>query len=248
MTRELSAWLTTPRTNPEIRERVRTYDGAPQDPNMPLLCARTLRAATSSSRPPATGATRRRNARFVLDPRPLPDPEDAGGARPHPLPRGLRAGVQARRRRLGGRRPARLPVAPRRDRLLPGRAGPRAARPARPAAPARGHAAPAALPRHWDQPLLAYADRDRIIPPEVAAAEAHAQRRLRRSPSTAASSPAGRWTAPTLDDHAARRLPARRGRGGGPAHRPLLRARARPPRGRRELTRNCPKPRRPNGR
>ena len=36
---------------------------------------------------------------------------------------------------------------------------------------------PVRLLARWDQALLAYADRERIIPPEVAAAEAHAQRR-----------------------------------------------------------------------
>ena len=75
--RELGEWLREPRTNVEIRERIATYDGAPPDPNMPLLYARTLLPLTFL--PPA-GHWRdtTRNARFVLDPRPLPDPEDAG--------------------------------------------------------------------------------------------------------------------------------------------------------------------------
>ena len=30
--RELAGWLPTPRTNPEIRERVASYEGAPEDP------------------------------------------------------------------------------------------------------------------------------------------------------------------------------------------------------------------------
>jgi hypothetical protein len=74
---DLGAWLKTPRGNAEIRERVQGYAGAPQDANVPLLLARTFLALTFV--PPA-GHWRdsTRNATFVLDPRPLPDPEAAG--------------------------------------------------------------------------------------------------------------------------------------------------------------------------
>ena len=75
---DLATYLATPRTNLEIRERMSTYDGAPPDPNMPLLYARTLLPLTFFCRPPGTGAIRRRNVRFVLDPRPLPDPNRLG--------------------------------------------------------------------------------------------------------------------------------------------------------------------------
>ena len=69
---DLTAFLKTPRTNVELRERIATHDGAPPDPNMPLLYARTLLPLV----PPARRALARRAARprFVLDPRPLPDP------------------------------------------------------------------------------------------------------------------------------------------------------------------------------
>jgi hypothetical protein len=73
---DLIAYLRTPRTNVELRDRIATHEGAPPDPNMPLLYARTLLPLTFL--PPA-GHWRdsTRNARFVLDPRPLPDQQDA---------------------------------------------------------------------------------------------------------------------------------------------------------------------------
>ena len=73
---DLTAFLKTPRTNVELRARIATHDGAPPDPNMPLLYARTLLPLTFL--PPAGHwHDTTRKARFVLDPRPLPDPEAA---------------------------------------------------------------------------------------------------------------------------------------------------------------------------
>src|SRR3954454_24833344 len=34
--RELTPWLVTPRSNAEIRDRMRGYEGAPEDPNWPI--------------------------------------------------------------------------------------------------------------------------------------------------------------------------------------------------------------------
>jgi hypothetical protein len=102
VTAELSEWFRTPRTNPHIRERVRRYDGVTPDPWTAVIFARTLVPLVQL--PPAGHWNDGRRAEFVLDPRPLPAPEDAGAL------------VLAR------------------------------------------------YLAHWDQPLLAYADRDRIIP------------------------------------------------------------------------------------
>jgi hypothetical protein len=164
--RELGEWLRTPRSNPEIRERVMAYDGAPQDPNWPVLMARTLLPLVFQ--PPA-GHWRdtTRNVRFVLDPRPLPDPEQAAAL---VLTRYLEAFGPATRRDAA----AWAGVAQRdfpwdkvqtvdyRDEhgamLLD--------LPDRPLPPPDTHLPPRFL-GNWDQPLLAYAERDRIIPPEI---------------------------------------------------------------------------------
>ena len=164
--RELGEWLREPRTNVEIRERLGTYDGAPPDPNMPLLYARTLLPLTFL--PPA-GHWRdtTRKARFVHDPRPLPDPEDAGAL---VLTRYLTAfGPAAKRDAAAWAGVAqrdfpwqRVETVSYRDEQgrelldLPGQ----------PLPPADTKLPPRFL-GNWDQPLLAYADRDRIIPPEV---------------------------------------------------------------------------------
>jgi len=67
---ELGAWLGEPRTNDEIRERVRRYDGVAADPWTPVIFARTLLPLVQL--PPAGFWSDRRRASFVLDPRPLP--------------------------------------------------------------------------------------------------------------------------------------------------------------------------------
>ena len=169
VTAELRPWFQRePRTNAEIREHVGDYDGFPQDPNMPVLLVRTLLPLVQL--PPAGHwADTRRATRFALDPRPLPDPADAAAL---VLERYLAAFGPASRRDVAawsgvaqrdfawervetvtyedehGTELLDLPGAP-----LP---------PADTALPPRFLA-------HWDQPLLAYADRGRIMAPEIQA-------------------------------------------------------------------------------
>ena len=163
---DLTEFLKTPRTNVELRERIATHEGAPPDPNMPLLYARTLLPLTFL--PPA-GHWRdsTRNARFVLDPRPLPDQRQAAAL---VLTRYLTAFGPASRKDVAdwaGVAQREFPweavatVAYRDEKGrelidLPGQ----------PLPPAKTKLPPRLL-GNWDQPLLAYADRDRIIPPEL---------------------------------------------------------------------------------
>ena len=116
-------------------------------------------------------------AASCVDPRPLPDPDDAATL---VLERYLGAFGPASQRDVAAWAawPARLRQAWERLNTVAYRDGGHGAvRPARPAAAARLHAAAGALLARWDQALLAHADRDRIIPPELRAAEAHAERR-----------------------------------------------------------------------
>ena len=176
---DLGAYLHEPRTNMEIRERIATHAGAPPDPNMPLLYARTLLPLTFL--PPA-GHWRdtTRKARFVLDPRPLPDPEDAGAL---VLTRYLEAFGPAAKRDVAAWAGVaqrefpweRVQTVSYRDEKgrelldLPA-----------PAAPARRDPAPAALPRQLG-PAAAGLRRPRPDhPARGAAAEAHALRRHAR--------------------------------------------------------------------
>ena len=155
-----------------------------------------------------------RDARFVLDPRPLPDPEDAGAL---VLTRYLDAfGPAAKRDVAAWAGVAQRDFAWQRVETVTYRdeQRPRAARPPGRAAPPAHTPLPPRFLANWDQPLLAYKDRDRIIPPEVQPLKLTLSGD-RRSPSTAASPPAGRWTAPQLTitphtDFAARRGRARR--------------------------------------
>jgi len=164
---ELGAWLTEPRTNDEIRERVCRYDGVSADPWTPVIFARTLLPLVQL--PPAGFWRDRRRPSFVLDPRPLPDPDEAATV---VLARYLAAFGPASRRDVAAwagvtQRDfvaawSRLPVISFRDAAgtelldLPGRPLP----PATTRLPVR-------LLANWDQPLLAYADRERIIPSEL---------------------------------------------------------------------------------
>jgi hypothetical protein len=165
--RELAEWLREPRTNVEIRERVGTYDGAPPDPNMPLLYVRTLLPLTFL--PPA-GHWRdtTRKARFVVDPRPLPDPEDAGelvlrrylAAFGPAAKRDVAAWAGVAQRDFPWERVETVSYRDEQGREL-------LDLPGLPLPPPDTHLPPRFL-GNWDQPLLAYADRERIIPPEVA--------------------------------------------------------------------------------
>ena len=165
---ELGAWLTEPRTNEEIRERVRTsYDGDFDEPWLPIIFARTLLPLVQL--PPAGHWDDRRRPSFVIDPRPLPDPVEAATL---VLARYLAAFGPASRRDVAAWSGVaqldfagaweRLPVVSYHDERgtvlldLPDQPLPPASTPL-----------PVRLLSNWDQPLLAHADRERIIPAEI---------------------------------------------------------------------------------
>jgi hypothetical protein len=165
---DLGAWLREPRTNTEIRERVGRYDGVADDAWTPIIFARTLLPLVQL--PPAGFWDDKRRPTFFLDPRPLPDPADAAAL---VLRRYLAAFGPARRRDVAAWSGVaqrdfagaweRVTTVSYRDEHgnelldLPDQPLPPASTPL-----------PPRLLAHWDQPLLAYADRERIIPPEVA--------------------------------------------------------------------------------
>jgi Winged helix DNA-binding domain len=166
---ELGAWLSEPRTNGEIREHVwERYDGVPDFSYAPLIFARTLLPVIQL--PPAGyyDDTRRKTA-FVMDPRPRPDPVDAAAL---VIRRYLAAFGPAQRRDVAGWAGVaqsdfaaaweRVETVSYRDEhgrvLLDLPDGP---------LPPESTPLPPRLLGHWDQPLLAYADRDRIMPPEL---------------------------------------------------------------------------------
>ena len=169
VTAELGRWLREPRTNDEIRERVGRYDGVAQDPWAPVIFARTLLPLVQL--PPAGFWGDRRRPAFVVHPEPLPD---ADAAATLVLRRYLAAFGPAGRRDVAAwagvaqrdfaEACRRLPVVAMRDESgaelldLPDAPLPPAATPL-----------PVRLLAHWDQPLLAYADRARILAPEVEA-------------------------------------------------------------------------------
>jgi hypothetical protein len=167
VTAELGGWLAEPRTNEEIRERVWRYDGVTEDPWTPIMFARTLLPLVQL--PPAGFWDDTRRSSFVIDARSLPDPGDAAAVVLH---RYLAAFGPASRRDVAAwagvaQRDfaaawSRLPIVSYRDErgveLLDLSEGP---------LPPASTRLPVRLLAHWDQPLLAYADRDRIIPPDV---------------------------------------------------------------------------------
>ena len=103
---ELGAWLTEPRTNEEIRERVRRYEGVTDeswtaDPLRPHPApARPAPAGRALGRPPPAELRRR--------PATAARPRRRGHAGAVALPGRVRAREPARRRRVGRRRAARL--------------------------------------------------------------------------------------------------------------------------------------------
>ncbi len=164
---DLAAWLSEPRTNEEIREQVRQYGGVGDGEWSQVMFARTLVPLVQL--PPAGFWRERRRPRFVIDMRPLPAADEAATL---VLRRYLAAFGPASRRDA-----AAWAGVPQRDfaaawaRLrtvsfgdekgielfdLPGRPLPPASTPL-----------PVRLLARWDQPLLAYADRERIVPLEV---------------------------------------------------------------------------------
>lgn len=166
ITAELSAWFAEPRSNRQVRERVGAYDGVEDTPWAPVMFARSLLPLVQL--PPAGHWDDPRRAQFILHPRPLPSPEAAAA---HVLIRYLDAFGPASRRDAAAWAGVaqrdfpwqRLdPVSYRDERGtelldLPGRP-----------LPPPDTELPVRLLAHWDQPLLAYKDRERIIPPELA--------------------------------------------------------------------------------
>ena len=166
---ELGAWLSEPRTNTEIRDHVRAYDGVGDDAFSPIWFARVLLPVIQL--PPAGfyGDPRRKTA-FVADPRPRPDPTAAAELA---IRRYLAAFGPAQKRDVAawaGTAQAdfagaweHIETVSYRDEQgrelldLPGLPLPPADTPL-----------PPRLLGHWDQALLAYQDRERIIPPEIA--------------------------------------------------------------------------------
>jgi hypothetical protein len=165
---ELGAWLSQPRTNADIREHVGRYEGVTDELWTPVIFARTLLALVQL--PPAGHWQDNRRPSFVVDPRPLPDPAEAATL---VLARYLAAFGPASRRDVAAWAGVaqrdfatafeRLETVSYRDEqgteLLD--------LPDQPLPPASTRL-PVRLLARWDQPLLAYADRERIIPPEVA--------------------------------------------------------------------------------
>jgi hypothetical protein len=166
---ELGAWLSQPRTNEEIRERVGRYEGVTDEMWTPIIFARTLLPLVQL--PPAGHWSDRRRPSFVVDPRPRPEPADAATL---VLTRYLAAFGPAGRRDVAtwagvAQRDfadawGRLDTVEYRDEQgaalfdLPGQPLPPASTPL-----------PPRLLAHWDQSLLAHADRERIFAPDVQA-------------------------------------------------------------------------------
>lgn len=164
---ELAAWLREPRTNADIRERVAGYEGVTADEWTPVIFARTLLPLVQL--PPAGFWRRNRRPTFVVDPRPLPDPAEAA--------------TLVLARYLGAFGPASLRdaaawagVAQRDFAAAVEHIGTVSYRdergvelldlPGAPLPPAKTRL-PVRLLARWDQVLLAYADRARILPAEL---------------------------------------------------------------------------------
>jgi hypothetical protein len=169
VTAELVAWLGEPRTNEEIRERVGRYEGVTDERWAPVNFARNLLPLVQL--PPAGSWADRRRPSFVVDRRARPDPDEAATL---VLSRYLAAFGPASRRdaaawagvaqRDFSAAWARLETVAFRDEQgtelldLPGQPLPPASTPL-----------PPRLLAHWDQALLAHADRERIFAPDVQA-------------------------------------------------------------------------------
>jgi hypothetical protein len=161
---ELGAWLAEPRTNDEIRERVRRYEGVTAEPWTPVIFARILLPLVQL--PPAGFWRGRPRPSFVVDPRPRPDPLAASTL---VLSRYLAAFGPASRRDVAAWAGVAqidfadawrsLPSVTYRDEHgaelfdLPDQPLPPASTPL-----------PVRLLARWDQALLAHADRERIVP------------------------------------------------------------------------------------
>jgi len=167
VTAELARFLCEPRSNGEIREHVLRYEGVIDDAYRPIFFARTLLPLVQL--PPAGYWRDRTRPRFVLDRRPLPEPADAATL---VLERYLAAFGPASKRDAAAWAGVaqrdfaaaweRLPTVAYRDEsgveLLD--------LPDQPLPPASTRL-PVRLLARWDQALLAYDDRERIIPSEL---------------------------------------------------------------------------------
>lgn len=164
---QLGAWLTEPRTNDDVRERVGRYEGVPDDPWGPVSFARTLLPLVQLA--PAGFRRNRKRPSFIVDPRPLPDPAEAAEL---VLARYLAAfGPASRRDAAAWAGVAQRDFAEAFDRLTTVAYRDEHGRqlfdlPDQPLPPASTKL-PVRFLARWDQPLLAYADRERIIPLEV---------------------------------------------------------------------------------
>jgi hypothetical protein len=166
---ELCAFLHEPRSNNDIRDYVvGRYEGIPTDHEWhAVMFARSLLPLVHL--PPAGFWRERRRPRFAVDPRPLPDPDDAAtlvlerylGAFGPASKRDAAAWAGVAQRDFAAAW-ERLPTVSNRDEkgveLLD--------LPEQPLPPASTRL-PVRFLARWDQVLLAYADRDRIIPPEL---------------------------------------------------------------------------------
>jgi Winged helix DNA-binding domain len=167
VTAELREWLAEPRTNDEIRARVREYDGVTAEPWTAVIFARTLLPLVQL--PPAGYWSDARRPRFAVDPRPLPDPADAAAL---VLERYLAAfGPASRRDVAAWAGVAQRDFAPAWERLetvsyRDERGGELLDLPGQPLPPPTTRL-PVRLLARWEQPLLAYADRERILPAEL---------------------------------------------------------------------------------
>jgi len=167
VTADLGAWLTEPRTNDEISERVGSYEGVPDDPWGPVGFARTLLPLVQL--PPAGYRRNRERPSFIVDPRPLPDPVAAAAL---VLSRYLAAfGPASRRDAASWAGVAQRDFAEAFEQLTTVSYHDEHDKelfdlPDQPLPPASTRL-PVRFLARWDQPLLAYADRERIIPLEV---------------------------------------------------------------------------------
>jgi Winged helix DNA-binding domain len=167
VTAELTAWLAEPRTNTEIRERVAGYGVTGGHEWVAVMFARNLLPLIQL--PPAGYWRERGRPSFVVDPRPLPDPVEAATL---VLGRYLAAfGPASRRDVAAWAGVAQRDFAGAWERLpLVTHRGEDGAElldlPRRPLPPESTPLPPRFLSR-WEQPLLAYADRARIIPTPI---------------------------------------------------------------------------------
>jgi hypothetical protein len=168
VTEELTAWFAEPRSNGEIRERIKRFPGVPDDQWSSVLMARTLLPLIQL--PPAGAWDDNRRALFVADPRPRPEPADAATL---VLERYLRAFGPASKQDVaswaGATQRDFAPGFERLDLVVHHDESGRALYdlPDAPLPPEETPLPPRLL-GHWDQVLLAYKQRERIMPPELA--------------------------------------------------------------------------------